>query len=113
MLYYYSADSDHGSGHGAPCRGHVQLHDLFTESGRDRREARELDAGLTKTLTLIPARLTLSSSPTIQTPISTFLSSLCSGPAPVICNLGTPEFVYEFMKHMNSYMKNHMNSYVT
>ena len=23
----------------------------------------------------------------------------------VICNIGTPEFMYEFMKHMNSYMK--------
>ena len=35
-----------------------------------------------------------------------------------IWNLGTPEFMYEFMKHMNSYMKKsyefivYMNSYM-
>ena len=33
----------------------------------------------------------------------------------IIWNLGTPEFIYEFMKHMNSYMKKsyeYMNSYI-
>ena len=36
----------------------------------------------------------------------------------VIWNLGTPEFLYEFMKHMNSYMKKsyeficYLNSYM-
>ena len=42
-------------------------------------------------------------------------SGLCN-----ICiwNLGTPEFIYEFMKHMNSFMKKsyefivYMNSYM-
>ena len=29
----------------------------------------------------------------------------CAGMSEVIWNLGTPEFIYEFMKHMNSYMK--------
>ena len=54
------------------------------------------------------------------------LTSVSSSPPPLqadIWNLGTPKFIYEFMKHMNSYLKksyefivymnSYMNSYMT